>query len=427
MDSRIQEMKNFLDSAHSLYHAVAAVVWELEAAGYQPLSEGTHWELLPGGKYYVTRGGSSVIAFRLPMDIPAGFMMVAGHTDRPCFKLKEKPELTGDYTRLAVEPYGGMIMHTWTDRPLSVAGRVVVQTAQGLESRLVDLDQDLLMIPNLAIHMNRQVNEGYKWNPAVDMLPLMGGKDMAGKLMPMLEQEAGGTVLGHDLYLYVRQNASLWGLDQQYISAPALDDLLCCWCGLRGFLDSRESQAVPVLCLFDSEEVGSQSAQGAASDLLQSVLMRICRSMRYDPDRMLGQSFLLSVDNAHAKHPNHPEASDQKNAPIMGEGVVLKFDASLKYTTDGLSAALVRRMAQEACVPLQTYCNRADQRGGSTLGYISLGHVSVASADVGIPQLAMHSVYETAAVQDVTDMVDLIQAVFGTTLECPADGVCHLR
>ena len=427
MDTRIQELKNFLDNAHSVYHAVAAVVWELEAAGYQNLSEGSRWELMPGGKYYVTRGGSSVIAFRLPLDMPTGFLMAAGHTDRPCFKVKENPELTGTYTRLGVEPYGGMLMHTWTDRPLSIAGRVVVQTDSGVESRLVDIDRDLLMIPNLAIHMNRQVNEGYKWNPAVDLLPLLGGKDAKGKLNDLLEQEAGGKILAQDLYLYVRQNARVWGMDEEYLSAPALDDLLCMWCCTRGFLDGGDGRAVPVLCMFDNEEVGSQSLQGAGSDFLQSVLMRICRAMRWDPDRMLSQSYMISADNAHGLHPNHPEVADANHAPVLGEGVVLKFNSSMAYTTDGMSASVLRRVADMAHVPLQTYYNRADMRGGSTLGHISMGQVSVLSADIGLAQLAMHSSYETAAVQDVLDLVELMETYYAMTLECPADGVCHIE
>ena len=221
MDIRIQELKDFLDGAHSVYHAVAGIVWELEAAGYMPLSESAMWQLQPGGKYYVTRNGSAVIAFRIPEDAPTGFMLSATHSDRPSFRLKENCELGGKYTRLAVEPYGGMIMHTWLDRPLSVAGRVSVQTASGVENRLVDIDRDLLVIPNVAIHMNRQVNDGFKWNPAVDLLPLLGGEDARGKLWEQIEQEAGGKVLGHDLYLYVRQPSSIVGMDEEYISAPA--------------------------------------------------------------------------------------------------------------------------------------------------------------------------------------------------------------
>ena len=426
MDIRVQEMRNFLDSAHSTYHTVAAVVWELEDAGYQPLHEGDDWNLLPGGKYYVTRGGSSVIAFRIPGDLASGFMISAGHTDRPAFKIKENYELTGKYTRLAVERYGGMIMSTWMDRPLSVAGRVVVQTPEGVESRLVDIDRDLLIIPSMAIHMNREVNEGYRWNPAVDMLPLLGGSNAQGKLETLIENEAGGKVLGHDLYLYVRQGSSLVGMDEEYICAPALDDLLCDWCCLRGFLDSKDSAAVPVLCLFDNEEVGSRSFQGAGSDFMESVLLRICRKMQWDADRMLSQSFMVSADNGHALHPNHPEFADTNNAPVIGEGMLIKYSASMTYTTDGITSAIVRRICDMAHIPLQTYCNRADLRGGSTLGNISIGKVSVPSVDIGLPQLAMHSTYETAGVGDALDMVEFMTTYYSLSLESTADGVYRL-
>ena len=422
MDRRLESFTEYLNSAHSVYHAVSGVVWALEAEGYNQLHECEQWQLLPGGKYYVTRGDSAVIAFRLPQEEPVGFMMAAGHGDRPTFKIKENWELTGSYTRLATEKYGGMLIAPWLDRPLSVAGRVMVETQDGVESRLVDLDQDLLMIPNVAIHMNRKANEGYAWNPAVDTLPLAGGKDVAGKLEQLLTEAAGGRILGHDLFLYVRQQASVWGLEEEYLSAQALDDLGCVWCCMQGFLAARDNRSVNVLCVFDSEEVGSQTAQGAASGLLEDVLTRICENGGWDLRQMLSQSFMLSADNAHAVHPNHPEYADANNAPVVNNGVVLKFNANQRYTTDGVSAAIFRKICRMAAVKVQTYCNRADIPGGSTLGNISLSHVAVPSADIGLPQLAMHSCYETVGVEDVLDMVDVMTAYYGSTLTCPADG-----
>ena len=422
MNKRLEEFKDFLDGARSVYHAVAALVWNLEDEGYVNLSEGEEWFLQPGGKYYLTRGGSALIAFRIPQGTPRGFMMSASHADRPTFKLKENGELSGTYTRLSVEKYGGMLMGTWLDRPLSVAGRVLVDTDEGVQSRLVDIDRDLLLIPNVAIHMNRKANEGYAWNPAVDLLPLMGGKESKGRLQALLENEAGGPILGQDLYLYLRQKASVWGVDYEYISAPALDDLACVWCCAQGFLEAEESDAVPVLCVFDSEEVGSCTNQGADSGLLSGTLLRVCNAMELDPDRMLSGSFMLSADNAHAIHPNHPEYSDPSNAPMPGEGVVLKFNANQKYTTDGVSAAVFRKVCALAGEPVQTYYNRADLAGGSTLGNISLAHVSVPSADIGLAQLAMHSCYETAAVRDVEALQRVMQTYYGCTLEITGDG-----
>ena len=416
MENTIASLKSFLDQSHSIYHAVAELVKNMEKAGYTRLSEGKSWQLVAGGKYYLTRGGASLIAFRVPKETPEGFMISASHADRPTFKVKENGELAGAYTRLAVERYGGMLMAPWLDRPLSVAGRVMVETANGVKPCLVDIDRDLLLIPNVAIHMNRKANEGYAWNPAVDMLPLMGSKDAAGKFWDLLEEAAGGKILGHDLYLYVRQNASVWGVNEEYISSAALDDLECAWCCTRGFLNAKESKALPVLAVFDSEEVGSASVQGAASTLLEDVLSRICESLKLDLRQLLNRTLLLSADNAHGIHPNHPEYSDATNAPVPGQGVVLKFNANQRYTTDGCSAALLRTICSKAEVPVQTYCNRADLPGGSTLGNISLSHVSVLSADIGLAQLAMHSCYETASVADVAYLQKAMEVFYESCL-----------
>ena len=412
----------FLDNSPSVYHAAANLEQMLRIAGYRKLSLGERWSLAPGGKYYLTRGGSAVIAFRIPEGEARGFAISASHSDRPCFKLKENPELPGTYTRLAVERYGGMLMAPWLDRPLSIAGRVLVETEQGLESRLLNIDRDLLLIPNVAIHMNRQANDGYKWNPAVDLLPLLGGKEAAGKLGPLLEEAAGGKILGSDLYLYVREKARVWGMDGEFLSAPALDDLECAWGCARGFLASSESDTIPVLTVFDNEEVGSNSVQGAASTLLADTLERICDALSLAKGELLSRSFLVSADNAHAVHPNHPEYADPGNAPVVNGGPVLKFNAAQRYTTDGFSAAVFRRVCQKAGVKVQTYCNRADIAGGSTLGHISLTQVSIPTADIGLPQLAMHSCYETAAVADAIALEEAMAAFYSSTLIAQDDG-----
>ena len=417
MDNRILSLKNYLDSAVSVYHAVESLQKVLDEAGYTCLSESETWRLVPGGKYYMTRSGTALMAFRVPQGNPKGFMLSASHSDRPCFKVKENGELKGNYTRLAVERYGGMLIAPWLDRPLSIAGRVLVETENGVEVKLINIDRDLMMMPNVAIHMNRQANEGYKWNPAVDTLPLMGGKDAAGKLQTLVEEAAGGKVLGHDLYLYIREKAKVWGLEEEYISSAALDDLACAWLCTQGFLKAAESDSIPVLCVFDNEEVGSSSLQGADSDLLGLLLKRICDSLGLPMENMMSQSFLLSADNAHAIHPNHPEFADPNNAPVVNQGVVLKFNANQRYTTDGVSAAVFRKICGKVNVPVQTYCNRADLAGGSTLGNISLTHVSIQSADIGLPQLAMHSCYETAGVQDAIYMEEALAAFYSTTLE----------
>ena len=421
MDYRTKKLMAFLDASVSVYHAAAYLADTLGQAGYTRLAEGEMWNLTAGGKYYLTRGGTAVLAFRVPETTPKGFLMTASHSDRPTFKVKENGELTGKYTRMSTEKYGGMLIAPWLDRPLSVAGRVLVDTEDGVQSRLVDIDRDLMMIPNVAIHMNRQANEGYKWNPAVDTLPLLGGADAAGKLEALLEEEAGGKILGHDLYLYIRQKATIWGMDEEYISSAALDDLQCAWSCTQGFLNAEDGNSIPVLCVFDSEEVGSSSVQGAASKLLESTLSRICVGLGLDEQVMLSNSFMISADNAHAVHPNHPEFADAGNAPVVNGGVVLKFNANLRYSTDGVSAAIFRKVCQKADVKVQTYCNRADIPGGSTLGNISLSHVSVPTADIGLPQLAMHSCYETAGVQDAIDLENAMAVYYAGSLEVAGD------
>ena len=416
MNEKIQAFQNFLDTSVSAYHATANLREMLEAQGYQRLFEHEQWDLQRGEKYYMVRGGTTIIAFRVPTGMPHGFMMSACHTDRPTFKLKENCELKGTYTRLATEGYGGMIISSWMDRPLSIAGRVMVDSGEGVDARLINIDQDLMMMPNVAIHMNRTVNDGYKWNLAVDTIPMVGGSDDGDKFWPLVEQAAGGKILGHDLYLYVRQKSSVWGIDGEFISGQALDDLACAWCTMQGFLNSRYVDSVPVFCAFDDEEVGSNSPQGAASTILEFTLERICEALELDIHRMLGQSFMVSADNAHAMHPNHPELADKANAPIMGRGVVLKFNAAQRYTTDGISASVFRKICSRVDVPVQTYTNRPDIRGGSTLGHISLTHVSVPTADIGLPQVAMHSCYETAAVADLEHLEKAMTEYFGSAL-----------
>lgn len=415
MTKRIDAFCDFLNRARSVYHVNDNLCTMLTAQGYVPLDEGKPWTLEQGGKYFITRNGSALVAFRVPRNKPEGYVMSACHNDRPSFMVKENGELKGAYTRLATERYGGMMMYTWMDRPLSIAGRVLVDTPNGVERRLIDLDRDVAMMPSLAIHMNRTVNEGYTWNPAVDTVPLLGSPDVAGLLPKLLEQAAGGRILSHDLYLYVREPARIWGLNGEYLSAPALDDLQCVWGCTQGFLNAGESRNITVLSVFDSEEVGSNSPQGADGTLLSGLLARISRSLGLDHDCMLSNSFMVSADNAHAVHPNHPQLSDTGRSVTMNAGVVVKFAATLNYTSDGLSAAVFRKICEKASVPTQTFYNRADLRGGATLGHFSLHHVSVPSVDIGMAQLAMHSAYETCGVQDVLYLEDAMTAYYQST------------
>ena len=418
------QLFDFLAASPSCYHAVQALAKRLEQNGYTQLREQDAWTLTPGGKYFVTRNGSSLLSFRIPQSAPAGFLMAAAHTDSPTFKIKHNPEKkSGPYVQLSTEKYGGMLMGTWFDRPLSVAGRIVTAKDGKLETKLVNVDRDLAVIPSVAIHMNRAANEGFKFMANIDTLPLYGMQESSGSFRSVVAKAAGvqeDEVLGEDLSLYVRTRGTCLGAKNEFILAPRLDDLGCVFGLLEGFLAAKASGSVPVFCAFDNEEVGSQTRQGAASSLLRDTLRRVTQSLGMTDGhlaRMLDESFLLSCDNAHAQHPNHPEFADAGNCPYLNEGVVLKFNANQRYATSGVSAALYRKLCEKAGAKVQVYANRSDIPGGSTLGSIASTLVPVEMADIGLAQLAMHSCFETAGVSDILDMVNICTAMFSSSIE----------
>lgn len=415
----VNELIDFIKASPSAHHTVDSVKHALLAEGYTELCESNPEAFSDGGKHFVIRGGSSIIAFKGKGD---GFMICASHSDSPCFKVKD--ELAGArYTRLATEKYGGMIHYTWLDRPLSVAGRVVVKTPTGVKSVLVNLDKAALTIPSVAIHLNRGVNDGYKFNPATDLLPLLGTAEVKGALMTVLAAQANAKpedIISHDLYLYNAEEGRVIGINDELVLAPRIDDLGCVYASLRAFLDAPESKNVSVLAVFDNEEVGSETKQGAASTFLDMTLGAIAGN-RYS--QMLHNSFMVSADNAHAIHPNHPELYDGTNAPHLGGGVVVKYNANQRYTTDAISDGIFTTLAERAGARLQKFSNRADMVGGSTLGSISNTRVSVSTVDIGLPQLAMHSATETAAVSDLTDMVKVLTALYSSSLERVGDEI----
>ena len=406
---------NFIDSSPTAYHTVATVKRELLNNGFSELSEGEAWNLCDGKKYFVIRNGTSIIAF-IYRASAKGFMIVASHSDSPAFRLKVTPDIAGAYTKLEVEKYGGMIHYSWFDRPLSVAGRVLVRTDSGIESKLVNIESDLAVIPSIAIHMNRSVNDGYKFNPAIDLLPIFSQNEERGLTLSLIAKELGiekDAIVSHDLFLYNRECGKTVGANGEFILSPRLDDLECVFASLRSFLDAKESESVPVLAVFDNEEVGSETKQGAASTFLARVLNRIADD---NYDSMLYNSFMVSADNAHAKHPNHPELADADNAPLLNEGVVIKWNANQKYATDGVSAAIFGQMCKRVGVKVQNYCNRADMPGGSTLGSISNTKVSIPTVDIGLPQLAMHSANETAGSADIGYMIAALTEFYSSSL-----------
>ena len=413
----VEGLFEFIKNSPSAYHAVNTVKQLLDSEGYTELYECDRWKLSVDGKYYVVRNGTSIIAFRTVRDA-RGFMICASHSDSPAFRIKTTPESVGAYTRLEVEKYGGMIYYTWLDRPLSVAGRVIVRTPDGIESKLVNINTDLVTIPSLAIHLNRGVNESATFNPAKDLLPLYSMETEKGEFIGRIAKSLGVNetdILSHDLFLYNREEGKRVGKDGEFILCPRLDDLGCVYSSLAAFLSSRDSHAVPMLAVFDNEEVGSETKQGAASTFLRDVLLRISGS-ESSLSAALENSFMVSADNAHAKHPAHPEMSDPDNAPMLNGGIVIKYNANQRYATDGLSDALFRSVCHRAGVKVQTYCNRADLPGGSTLGSISNTKVSVPTVDIGLPQLAMHSANETAGAYDVESMVTALTEFYSSSL-----------
>ena len=426
-----RELLYFIKNSPTCYHVTENIRQKLLANGYTELSERERWEVAPGGKYFVRRNGSSTIAFRVPEMIDGGFAMAAAHSDSPAFRLKEHPDRrSAHYVQLSTEKYGGMLMSTWFDRPLSVAGRVFVRANGEIVEKLVSVDRDLLVIPNVAIHMNRAANDNASYNPAVDMVPLAGTAADAGDLRERVALAADADpedLLTCDLYLYNPQPGVEWdGL----IAAPRLDDLQCAFSCVTAFIrsgedDDRAGCAMPVLCLFDNEEVGSQTRQGAASTFLSDVLVRVAaeRGLTREEYLMrLASSFMLSCDNGHAIHPNHPEFADKNHAVTLGGGVVIKYNASQRYTSDAVTAGLFRLICDEADVPVQVYTNRADMPGGSTLGNISGTQVSVPTVDIGLAQLAMHASYETAGAADTAYMVQALTAFFRRSLTMSGDG-----
>jgi aspartyl aminopeptidase len=420
-------MASFIQNSPTAFHAVANIKKVLKEKGFCELVEGRPWNIARGGTYFVSRNNSSIIAFAVGEKLDHySFKVVASHSDSPSFKVKEHAEIevSGKYTKLNTEGYGGMLCGTWFDRPLSIAGRAVVKEGDAYRTRLVDFERDLVLIPSLAIHMNRKANEGYAYNKQVDLLPLLGCggqepvdlKKMVAQELAVLEEQ----IYGMDLYLYNRMAPSIWGADGEFISCGRLDDLQCAWTSLQGFLEGADDGAVNVFACFDNEEVGSGTKQGACSTFLYDVLTRINGALgksQEDYCCALASSFLLSCDNAHAVHPNQPDKSDVNNRVYLNEGIVVKSHAGQKYTSDGVSIAVFRGICEKAGVPIQFFANRSDMAGGSTLGNLAMAQVSMNSIDIGLPQLAMHSAYETAGVKDSYYMEQAVKAFFRSSIQ----------
>ena len=425
----VQDFLKFQSVSPTAWHATASLSGILTGAGFGRLNEQDAWSLEPGGRYFVCRGGSSLIAFALPSGAPRSVSITASHSDSPAFRLQHLGSQLRDahYTRLNVEKYGGSIFSSWFDRPLSVAGRLFFREGDGVSVRLIKSSRDLCVIPNVAIHMNREVNSGYAYKPQVDLMPLWGSAD-APSLLETLAEEAGiapETVVSTDLQLYNRMPGLVWGVEESYVSAGRLDDLECAYASIRALVSVQPAAHLAMACVFDNEEVGSGSMQGADSSFLSDVLDRIAEGLALSAEgkrRMLASAFMVSADNAHATHPNHPEYANATEQAWMNGGIVIKHNASLKYTTDGQSEGIFSELCRRAGVPVQHYANRPDMAGGSTLGHISQSHISVTSVDVGLAQLAMHSAWETAGARDLPMLADALQTCLSTCVIQRPDG-----
>jgi len=431
MEKLITELFDFIESSPTAFHTVETTRRLLTGAGFTELSETEPWKLSPGKGYFTTRNMSSVIAFHFPKKDFHGFSVVAPHGDSPCFKIKGSPEMKVEehYVKLNTEVYGGMALNLWTDRPLSVAGRLTLRTEKGVKALLTDLKRDLLLIPGLAIHMNREANSGSKIDPQKDTLPLLGGSE--AELLSLLAEQAGvdkEEILSHDLYLYHRARGTVFGAAEEFIAAPKLDDLECVFSAVTAFLQSDNPENCRICAIFDNEETGSMTRQGAGATFLSDVISRICKAAGKDEEQRqlaIQNGMLLSADNAHAVHPNYPEKADPTSRCYLNEGIVIKH--SSHYATDGVTAGLFHRICERAEVPTQEFYNHSSNPGGGTLGLISGAQVAIPTVAIGLPQLGMHSPYETAGRADVAHMVNAMTAFFNTVITAGEDNSWSLN
>lgn len=424
----MQNEKHILDllnSSYSTYHVVENIKNELLNNGFIQLFEEDKFDIKPLGKYFVIRNDSSIIAFKVPKTIKntTKFLITATHNDSPTFKLKPNPIIkTSNLIRLDCEPYGGAIYSTWLDKPLSLAGRVFYLKDKKVFQKLVNIDKNLLIIPNLAIHMNRDVNSSSSFNPAVDMLPIMGeyfnnnndSFDFNTYLISQLKL-SNSTVLSHDLFLYNREKATFLGVNDEFISSSRVDDLSSTYSTLLGFISNDKNDNFAVFSSFDNEEVGSLTRQGAQSTFLKDILFRIYLALKKNYEDFLcaiSQSIVLSIDNAHANHPSFLNLSDVNTNVMLNKGIVIKYNANQHYTTDASSSAFLKSIFLNNKLNYQEFTNRSDLKGGSTLGNLLQSQLSLKTVDIGIAQLAMHSSYETFGRHDLNDMILLTKSFF---------------
>lgn len=427
MKKDIDGLISLLEKSVSPYHAAEEAMKLLDGEGFVRLEQSEAWQLEKGGRYYVKCFGTMLIAFAVGSEYQPGdgFRLAASHTDWPCYYIKPNPEqVSGDCVKLSIEPYGGMIHNTWLDRPLSCAGLVTLKTENVLkpERRLVNFDKPIFTIPNLAIHMNREVNKGVALNPNKDMLPICAyageGFVKEGYFVGKLAEKLGvekDAILSYDLCLYNAERASLIGFDESILSSPRLDNLTSTFAILAGIADCKRKHGITAAVLFDNEEVGSGTKQGADSATLGMMLEKISvclGSSRSEYIDSLSSGFMLSCDVAHAKHPNHAELADGACFAVMNKGVALKMNYEQRYATEAVGIGIIEGICKKYDIPYQRYMNRPDMRGGGTLGSYAASQLGMSTADIGVPMLAMHSCRETMGVNDQQSMNDLVEKYF---------------
>lgn len=419
----MKEFLKFIKDTPTAFHASLKIRELLLKEGFQEIKEKEEWKLSLGGKYFIERNMSSVLAFELPLEDPKGFHIAAAHLDSPTFKLKPNFTLDkGRYVKLNTEVYGSPIFSSWMDRPLGIAGRVFIVENGNLKAKLVSINEPIVCIPNLPIHYNRNVNKGVELNPQIDMIPLFA--ESKGNISSLYQKIANDlhikeeSILSSDLYLTNLDRGCIIGANQEFVMAPQIDNLECSYGLLKGFISSKPRNRVSVCALFDNEEIGSSTLQGADSTFLADVLKRISIALHKTEEAhymALANSFLVSADNAQGYHPNYPQKYDESNPCFMNEGIVIKNAANGSYTTNAFSNAIFQALCKKIGVPTQMTTNRSDVRGGSTLGAISLTHVSIPSVDIGLAQLAMHSAYETAGTKDLGYLIQAIKEFYSSS------------
>lgn len=422
MTNRLTE---FLNASYTAYQATENAVRLLLQNGFRPLSETEDWNLEENGKYFVERNGSSLIAFTVGALDNFSFKIVASHTDSPALKLKENAaSLAGTYAKLNAETYGGGIWYSFFDRPLKIAGRIIVNENGILKSENV-ASEYFVTVPSLAVHMNRGVNESFSVNAQTDLQPLFALSEN-GETPDFLSGITEKEVISYDLYLVNADMPYTFGLNGEFLASPRIDNLTSVCSSLEALTAHGESDGVCVAACLDNEEVGSQTLQGAGGDFLENVLRRIAYALKFDDNeyyKALAASFLISLDNAHAMHPNHSEKCDPTNRTSMGEGVVIKSHANKAYTTDALSSSVIKTIFKKAGVKYQTFFNRSDMRSGGTLGAISLSHAGILSADLGLAQLAMHSASECFAKADYEELLNGLTAYYSSNILFGENGI----